>query len=253
MTAKPDRAVEDNPHKDHRKRLRKRFLTEELYSFEDHQILELLLFFALPRIDTNELGHRLLQRFKTLAGVFNAEYADLLEVDGMGENSATLIHMIPQLTRAYLLSADDAKKRFSSLREIGRFFERYFLSMKSETAVGLYLNSNMELLHIERFSVGTDLKTGLSIRKVVDLMIRTNASHFVLAHNHPDGNLNKSSEDAEVTAQLGAVLSGIETTFLEHFIVGNGEYRMLLHPNLSVDSPFDSGEGSLRDRAAEKM
>jgi len=82
-------------HEGHRKRLKERFLREGLDSFEQHQVLELLLFFSIPRKDTNELAHTLLNRYGSLSGVFEADPKDLATTPGIGENSAILLSLIP--------------------------------------------------------------------------------------------------------------------------------------------------------------
>jgi DNA repair protein RadC len=94
-------ASEENVHKRHQTRLRKRFREEGLDAFEDHQVLELLLFFAIPRRDTNELAHRLLHRYGSLSGVLEADPVDLERTSGVGEHAATLVSLVPSLTRGY--------------------------------------------------------------------------------------------------------------------------------------------------------
>jgi len=91
----------DNLHTGHRDRRRKHFLEEESDSFEDHQVLELLLFHAIPRGDTNPIAHRLIKRFGSLSAVVEADPKDMASVEGMGEKAALFLAMIPQVTRRY--------------------------------------------------------------------------------------------------------------------------------------------------------
>ena len=96
--------TEKNPHSGHRDRMRQRFIRDGLDSFQDHEALELLLFYAIPRRDVNELAHRLLLRFGSLSGVFDASMDQLTTVEGLGPQAAALIKLVPQLNRKYQLS-----------------------------------------------------------------------------------------------------------------------------------------------------
>ena len=88
-------------HDGHRNRLKNRFLNEGLTNFEDHNVLELLLFYSIPRSDTNEIAHELLNKFGSLHGVFEAGMEDLMSVNGISRHSAVLIKMIPELFVVY--------------------------------------------------------------------------------------------------------------------------------------------------------
>ncbi len=93
-------------HSGHRARVKQRFLRGGLDSFDDHQVLELLLFYALPQRDVNELAHALLNHFGTLSAVFDAPEQELLQVPGIGENAAVLVKLLPQIARRYLISKE---------------------------------------------------------------------------------------------------------------------------------------------------
>ncbi len=98
-----DAAADKELHKGHRGRLKARFLREGEDSFDDHQVLELLLFYAVPRLDTNPSAHRLMQRFGSFSAVLEADPKDLSSVEGVGANAAAFLAMIPQITRRYFL------------------------------------------------------------------------------------------------------------------------------------------------------
>ena len=104
--------MENNLHANHRSRLRRRFQKEGLAHFEPHQMLELLLCYAIPRRDVNPLAHRLIDRFGSLSGVFEAEYEELLRCPGVGENTATLLRMIAPLCRAYMMDKESRDPNF---------------------------------------------------------------------------------------------------------------------------------------------
>lgn len=107
------------PHEGHRERLKNRFLTSSLDNFEPHNILELLLFYSIPRQDTNEIAHALLDRFGSLKGVFDADFSELIKIKGIKENSATLIKLIPQISRAYMFEEINKEKIFDHIDKVG--------------------------------------------------------------------------------------------------------------------------------------
>ncbi|MBQ1834845.1 MAG: hypothetical protein II111_03925, partial [Oscillospiraceae bacterium] len=98
-----------NTHGGHRARLKQRFLEHGLDNFNDLNALELLLFYAIPRQDTNEIAHRLLDRFGSFAAVLEATLEELQEIPGVGENTATLLKLIPQIDRRYLMSKTEER------------------------------------------------------------------------------------------------------------------------------------------------
>ena len=107
-------------HEGHRQRLKNRFLTEGLDSFETHNILELLLFYSIPQRDTNGIAHKLLDTFGSLKGVFEADFEELIKIDGIKENTATLLKLIPEVARAYFHEEMDEQKIFDTAEKIGK-------------------------------------------------------------------------------------------------------------------------------------
>ena len=109
-------------HNGHRERLKNRFIEHGLVNFNELNALELLLFYAIPRKDTNELAHALLDRFETLSGVFEASFQELTEVPGIGENAATLILLIPQIIRKCFETKDGNVEFITNSEAAGRYF-----------------------------------------------------------------------------------------------------------------------------------
>ncbi len=225
----------DNPHKFHRSRLRARFMKEGLRSFEDHNILELLLFYAIPQKDTNDLAHALLDKFGSLAAVFDAEIGDLCKVNGIGENAATLINLIPQLSRAYLMDKDTRYPDFTDLHKLGNYLVNYFIGEKNEKLIAVLLNNKSEMIDILLVSEGTVNRTEGSVRKIAEAAFSKNASSFVLAHNHPDGNCTPSVADVSFTSNYRKIFDELGLPLVEHIVVGGVSYVGIMTGQKSFD------------------
>ena len=217
-------------HKEHRKRLKARFLQEGLRNFEPHNILELLLFYAIPQKDTNDLAHALLQRYKSLSGVFDADYEDLLRQSGIGENAATLLKLIAPLSRVYQTDKSSRYTRFDTLDQIGEYLLNYYIGETCEVCIIMLFNNKMELIRIERIAEGTVSASNVNIRKIVEVSLRYQAAFFVLAHNHPDGTAFPSDEDIQTTLEIQRAVDRIDLPMLDHIIVGREHFVKLLHP-----------------------
>lgn len=219
---------DNNPHKDHRSRLKTRFINEGLNNFPDHNILELLLFYSIPRMDTNELAHQLIEKFGSLASVFDADYSELVNTDGVGENTAILLKLIPSLARAYLMDKETRYPNFSDLHKLGSYLVNYFIGYTNEILVAVFLNNNVEMIDMVVISEGIVNKTSASPRKVIEAALRRNASFIVLAHNHPDGDSRPSEEDLALTKTFSDICKTMEVPLVEHIVVGGNNYTGII-------------------------
>lgn len=214
----------NNPHKGHRSRLRHRFLKESLENFEDHVILELILTFAIPRTDVNGLAHTLMEQFGSFSGVLDATYDELVSVPGIGENAATLLTLLPQVARAYLMDKQTRYPDFSDLHKLGTFLVSYYTAATREKLVAVFLNNRSEMIDLEVISEGTVNLSEVSLRKVAELVLRKNAASFVLAHNHPDGDAMPSEQDELLTKHIAEFFSNLGIPLAEHFVIGGNCY-----------------------------
>lgn len=206
-------------HDGHRKRLKQRFLQEGLESFEPHNILELLLFYAIPRQDTNVIAHELIKEFKTLSGVFNAPYEELIKIKGLSENGATLIKIIPQLLSAYTV---EMKKNqpMNNVKTICDYFHGYYIGVKTEQLRVCCLDDNLNVISCSVIQDGGVNTVPINVRKIVETAYRSNSSLIILAHNHPNGVPVPSDADVKVTRQLNNILKSVGINLLDHIIVG---------------------------------
>lgn len=213
----------ENPHKHHRQRLKQRFLNEGLSTFDKHQILELLLFYAIPQQDTNELAHRLIDHFGSLSEVLNASFDKLIEVKGIKDNSAILLSMMPHLFRAY---TDDLIniERISGRNEIENYIYNTLCSETYEKVLLLCLDNRFSIIKSETIGEGSVSFSSIDKRRVIELCLRHNATSAIIAHNHPRGLAIPSAADLRTTMDLRRALSIIDVNLIDHVIVATDDY-----------------------------
>lgn len=219
----PDMEVPFLEHDGHRKRIRERFANDRFESFHPHEMLELLLTYALPRRDTNPIAHRLLDRFGSLHAVLEADIHELTEVDGIGENAATLIAMMVPLARHYEKSKWTEKRVLSNFQEVGKLCTSLFHGVQNEKFYVLSLNSQLELLGIDLVGEGTPNQVPVFPRTVLDALMRRHATGAVLTHNHPGGSPMPSQQDVDVTSTIASILTPLEIRLYDHVLVSDGQ------------------------------
>ncbi len=230
-----------NEHSEHRQRVKKRFLEHGIDIFDEHQIVELLLFYGIPRQDTNVIAHRLIDRFGSLRQVMDAPYEALLEVEGIGPNAASLIKLSSSLARRYLVSEAAEAASFDTVDKIGKYLVRLFLGKTKEETYLLSFNGKMELLSCDKLAEGEVNAVGFSMRPFIESAMRAKASNVVVAHNHPSGVARPSEEDINFTVQLESYCEQIGVPLLEHFIVAENRYCTVIRGSRSR-SPRGSSE-----------
>ncbi len=217
-----------NEHADHRQRMKDRFLENGLDIFDEHQVIELLLFFGIPRRDTNVIAHRLIKRFGSLRDVLDAPYEELLKVDGIGEHAATLIKLSAELSRRYLLSESLDTERFDTVDKLGKFLINLFLGKRNEEVYLLTFNGKMEMLSCDKLADGLSNLVSFSVKPLIESAILTHASGIVLAHNHPGGIASPSGSDISLTDQLMYMCDQISIPLIEHFVVAGNSYYPII-------------------------
>ncbi len=223
-------------HEGHRQRLKNKFIQHGFQGFEPHNILELLLFYSIPRKDTNEIAHNLLNHFGSLSKVFNADFEELIKVEGIKENSATLIKMIPKIAQEYVNSGLETSPVFDTANKIGEYFVNKYMGEKNEIVYAMLLNNKFELLSVEKIHEGSVNSASVFPRKILDSVVRNNASMLILAHNHPDGIVCPSMEDINTTADLMASFGAVGIKLVEHFVIAGVEFCPIIHHTQSFNS-----------------
>ena len=222
-------------HDGHRERVRQRYALEGLDSFNDINTLELLLFYAIPRRDTNALAHALLQKFGSLVGVFDASLDDLRAVEGMTDSAAVLIHLMIDLHRKYAI-ASSRTQIINSRYEAAAFLLPFFYGRRDEVVYLLCLDAKGKVLDCRALFEGSTNAVAVATRKIVEVALAVNASAVVVAHNHPSGVGTPSEQDIACTHRLFAALAALDIVLLDHFIVAENDYVSMyddgnLYPN----------------------
>lgn len=211
-------------HEGHRARVKKRFREEGLDHFSDVQALELLLFYAIPRTDTNPIAHSLLEHFGSLSQVLEASVEELCKVPGVGESAALLLTLIPQMGRFYLVNRSQQATVLPTLENCAAYLMPNFFGRKVETVFLLCLDAKCKVLCCKEVGQGGTNSTGISIRKIVETAIGVNASTAVLAHNHPSGLAVPSPEDIQTTRRIAQALKAVDIVLADHIIVADDDY-----------------------------
>jgi len=218
-------------HDGHRQRKKQQFLQHGLEGFADHEVLELLLFYAIPRRDTNETAHKLLHRFGSLREVFLAPVEELQKVDGVGENAAVLLHLLPEV---YYRSAAVTKPELilNTVQKCGAFFSAILKNERREVLYQACLDAKGKVLSHKRLSSGTVSMAPVSIREVVENALYTDASVVILGHNHPSGIALPSEEDRQITLRIQQALAAVGIRLADHIIVADGDFVSMAESGL---------------------
>lgn len=215
-------------HNGHRKRMKERAVCEGVDSLEPHNILELLLFFAIPRVDTNVLAHTLINSFGSLSEVFDAPYEELVKLPHITENAAALIKLIPEFSRAYLTDKHADVRVFDTPEKIGEYFVSRFVGYTNEVVFLMLLDSSLQLISCDMISKGSVIASSVNVRMIIDKVVRHNACAVVLAHNHPRGLAMPSADDLTVTGKIKLALKAVDVRFVDHVIVAQNDYVSLI-------------------------
>lgn len=219
-------------HDGRRERVRKRFMENKLEGFADHEALELLLYYAHARGDVNPLAHTLLDRFGSLSGVFSASKEMLTQVEGVGEQTAVLLQLVPLIAQR-ARQADLKKELVLNTREkIGDYLLELFSQERNEAVYEVCLDGKGKLLACRRLGEGSVSAVNLDIRKIVQNAIVFCASSVILAHNHPSGVALPSEADHAATLRVKAALESVDVRLEDHIVVADHDYVSLFQSGL---------------------
>lgn len=225
-------------HEGHRQRLRDRFLQEGLEGFQPHEVLELLLCYAIPQKNVNPLAHALLSHFGSLHGVFDATPEQLMQVEGIGPYAAAFLNLMMPLYRRIDLSRMGPKPRLQTRRDAQAYCLNLLSHLTHEHFYLLALDAQMQLLGTVLIGKGSLSEVPAYPRLAVEAAIKHNAHSVLLCHNHPGGSADPSDADLQATFHLTQVLEGIDVLVIDHLIVAGAQVSSMVqmgyldHPSM---------------------
>ena len=219
-------------HEGHRQRMRRQLKTSGMDSLSDVQVLEVALYYAIARRDTNEIAHALLRRFGSLSGVLEAPRAELLKIDGVGESAADLLLLFIQMERRHLMDRAGRETILDTTYKCAQYLMPRFIGEQEEVVYLLCLDAKCKALDCSLIHRGAVNMTAISVRKIVKAALDHNATSVVVAHNHPSGLALPSREDRATTLALKAALDAVDVVLVDHVIVADEDFVSLADDGL---------------------
>jgi DNA repair protein RadC len=208
----------------HRERMRTRLLTAGPDSLADHELLEMVLFLALPRRDTKPIARALLGRFGSFAAAIAAPVQELREIDGLGEAGAAALKVVQaaalRLARAEVIG----RPVISHWDQLMEYLTAVLARERVEHFRVLFLDNRNRLLADEAQQRGTVNYTPVYPREVVKRALELHATALILVHNHPSGDPTPSAEDVTMTREVRDAARPLAITLHDHVIIGNGRW-----------------------------
>ena len=216
---------EQNLHAGHRDRIKNKFIANGFDGFDDHQILEMVLYYCYsPRRDTNELAHKMIAQFGTLHNLFEASPHEISRRCKVTKHVAVLVSMVPQLAKRYGMSKWKKGARLNSSRQAAEYCKTLFVGEVNECMYLVCLSHQRNIIYAEKISEGTITQTMVYPRIIVQSALKHQAVAVIIAHNHPGGASAPSKSDLELTKQIIKALDAIDIQVDDHIIVAGDDY-----------------------------
>lgn len=215
-------------HDNHRARMRERYLQSGFDGFATHELLEMLLYYSIPRGDTNETAHLLMEHFGSLDRLFEASVDELSQISGIGTNSAILLKLITELSGRYVMEETVTRDSFDSVSKVAQFFNGKFFGTDHEILYMMLLDNGMKMIDCRVISSGTVNSSAAPIRKMAETAMWKKAPAVVLAHNHPHGLATPSTNDVNFTDEVYQALDLLGITLVEHVIIAEDRFCPVL-------------------------
>ena len=213
-----------NIHEGHRDRMRSRFLQEGADGMATHEILEMLLYGTIPRGDTNEIAHHLLDEFGSISNLIEADPHEIAKTAGVGVKSAVFLSLLHELVLRYEREKVEQKPALTSISRSVEYCRALLAFRPTERFYVICLDSRRKILHTSKISEGTVNDAAVSPRMVVEKALRYQATSVLLCHNHPKGSVKPSFDDINLTARLKRMLEPLGVEVVDHIIIGENEY-----------------------------
>lgn len=219
-------------HKGHRERLRERAKDNSLEAFQEHEVLELVLSYILPRIDTNPIAHKLIDEFGNLANVLDAKQADLSKISGIGDRATLFLHLIPQILKAYKKSKLVKGALITTPTQVFNYLGNVINYIPHEEFYMLCLDSNSRIITSKLIATGTNNQVNFNLKEVTQIALQTSSCGVILVHNHPTGSNEPSQADIDLTKKIYLSLSLNGIAVMDHLIISRNDYYSFNKNNL---------------------
>lgn len=211
-----------NVNEGHRARLRERMKNEGLHGFQDHEVLELLLFQYIPRKDTNRLAHALLNKFGSFANVLDASPQQLMTVKGISETTACNIAVLKEVWQRYSRSSAE-KISLAGLSSIVKYSQKIIADSYTEKLVAVFVDGSTNFIVSEEYYSDSIQEVKVNLKSLVTAAVTANAAGVILFHCHVDGPCIPSEADKVFTEKLYVTLANINIVLLEHIIFNKSQ------------------------------
>lgn len=215
----------------HRERLRKKFREHGLETFLPHEVLELLLTYAIPRKDTKPIAWALLKKFGSLAAVLDADEKQLCEVDGIGPQAAQFLRLVRRVLKNYSLDRVKKPRVLGSPQQVSQYCKASLSDKKEECVEVIFLSIRNTVIGTRIIATGTLDTVLISPRQIIEYALKANAARIILVHNHPSGDATPSKEDITLTRAVIQAATVFDILVEDHIIVGKGGACYSLHAN----------------------
>ena len=229
------KTTKSNIHSGHRKRVKANVCNNGFSQLEDHKLLELLLFYAIPQADTNELAHRLLNEFGSFDEIVKADITQLRKVKGVGENTAVMLAAISEMHFRANVQKSGRKVKYKKTEDYMNLAISNLSTKKDETVFIFCFDSTGKMKKTVELASGDEVSAYIDVRKAVQAAIDSDAKIAVLAHNHPNGSNDPSASDLDSTRSVAVMFRKIGVLLADHIIVdGNNQaFSMYSDPRFS--------------------
>ena len=228
----------------HRARLRARMQKEGLSSFQDHEVLELLLFQYLPYKDTNKIAHNLLAKFGNFAGVLNASPKQLMMLDGISEVTACNIAVLKEVWLRYKRSEAE-KISLEGVKSIVEYANTLISESYTEKLVVVYVDNSTKFIYQDEFTSESTQQIQIDPKVILASALRVNAAGVMLFHCHVDGACQPSAEDMRFTEKLLIALASVNLVLLEHIIFNKKGEHYSFHQSGDIENISQRYKNSL--------
>ncbi|MDP8265675.1 MAG: DNA repair protein RadC [Candidatus Aceula meridiana] len=208
----------------HRQRIKEKYEKSGMNGWLDYEVLELALSYAIPRKDTKSIAKDLLSHFKTFNGVLDAERKELESIKGISEHSSVFLRFLKDVSILYMEQGIHNRDLLSSPQVVCDYLKVALKGLADEEIKMLFLDGRNQLIEMETLKSGTVNRSVVFPRKVVERALYHHAVGVIIAHNHPDGSLEPSDEDQDMTRAVQEALKTVDIKLLDHIIIGGNEY-----------------------------